>query len=417
MTRQADSAHDAIAGIRPGDKVVIAGCSGVPASLLRALMEKSHELPGVTLYSGMISGPSNYDFIAPPYDKRLRYVTWHMPHAYMKGLPGPSVEFLPISWGRIHRFLRDLQPDVALITLSPEDAGQHSLGVSVGYHHSAIQYARTVIAEVNDQMPWSFGQSHVAASDVDVMLPVSRRLDPFDQPTLNDPVLAKIGDMVATLIPDGAALQIGVGGIPSATLSGLQRLGRQVSLFSIVTDEAVDLARSGGMCPITPGGPSIMAVEALGTQHSFDFIANNPQVHMLPSTRIQNPVDLSRLDRFYSVNSCLEIDLLGQCNSEMLNGTQISGIGGSTDFIEGSWLSEHGMSIVALPSATRGGHSRIVPMLAAGTAVTLPRHALHTVVTEYGIARLFNLSARDRCDALISIAHPDHRAELRRAQR
>ncbi len=417
MTRQVDSARAAVAAIQPGDKVVVAGCSGVPSALLQGLMEDSERLRGVTLYSGMLCGPSSYAFMAPPYDERLRYITWHMPHAFMKGIAGAHVEFLPISWARVDRFLRDLKPDVALIQLSPQEGDFYSLGVSPGYHPSAIRYARTVIAEVNERMPWSFGDSRVAASDVDIALPVSRALLPFDQPTVEDPVLARVGDMVAELVPDGAVLQVGVGGIPSATLTGLQRRGREVSLYSLVTDEAVDLARSGGLRPITPGGPSIVAVESMGTQRSFDFVARNPLVHMVPSTRMQNPVELSRVRALYSVNSCLEIDLLGQCNSEVLGGKQISGIGGSIDFIEGSWLSEGGRSIVALPSTTRGGHSRIVPMLAAGTPVTLPRHALHTVVTEYGAVQLYDKSDRERREALISIAHPDHRAELRRAMK
>ncbi|MGE4239380.1 acetyl-CoA hydrolase/transferase family protein [Ramlibacter sp.] len=416
MPTQVQTAREAIAAIKPGDKVVVAGCSGVPAELLRAIMEKSEELPGVTLYSGMLCGPGNYGFIAPPYDERLRYVTWHMPTAFMKGVAGARVEFLPISWGRIHRFVQDLQPDVALVSLSPEEAGEYSLGVSVGYHRSAIRFAKTVIAEVNDRMPLSFGDSRVAPSDVDTIVKTSRTLDPFDQPTTHDPVLATIGDIVAELIPDGSPLQIGVGGIPSAVLTGLKRLGRQVTLHSIITDEGVDLALAGGTCPLVPGGPTIVAVETLGTQKCFDYIARNERVHMVPSTRMQNPMELGKLRGFCSINSCLEIDLLGQCGSEMLGGKQISGIGGSTDFMEGSWLSEGGFNVVALPSTTNKGHSRIVPMLAGGTAVTLPRHAVHTVVTEYGIARLFNLSDRDRRDALISIAHPDHRAALRRGQ-
>ena len=415
MTRYVESARAAVAAIQPGDKVVVAGCSGVPSALLQGIMEDSERLRGVTLYSGMLCGPSNYAFMAPPYDERLRYVTWHMPHAFMKGIAGAHVEFLPISWARIDRFLRDLKPDVALIHLSPEEAGFHSLGVSTGYNHSAIQYARTVIAQVNDQMPWSFGESRVAVSDVDVALRVSRALEPFDQPTVDDPVLASVGDRVAELVPNGAVLQVGVGGIPSATLNGVQRRGREVSLYSLVTDEAVDLARGGGLCPIRPGGPSIVAVESLGTQRTFDFVARNELVQMVPSIRMQNPVELSRVRALYSVNSCLEIDLLGQCNSEMLGGRQISGIGGSIDFIEGSWLSEGGRSIVALPATTGGGRSRIVPTLAAGTPITLPRHALHTVVTEYGAAQLYDKSTRERREALISIAHPDHRAQLRRA--
>jgi acyl-CoA hydrolase len=412
--KAAGSAREAIAGIRPGDRIALAGCSGVPAALLAALMDDSERLAGVTIYSGMLCGPDNYAFIRPPYGERLRYVTWHMPQAFMKGIPTSHIEFLPISWGRIDRFLRELKPDVALVTVTPEQRGLHSLGVSVGYHQSAIKYARTVIAEVNECMPWSHGDSLVSPSDIDVMLPLSRPLDPFDQPTQSDPVLEQVGDVVATLIPDGAVLQIGVGAIPSATLTGLKRLGRQVSIYSAVTDEAIDLAAAGGLCPVRPGGPSIAAVEALGTKRSWDFIADNPQVHMVPSYRMQNPLELARLRGFVSLNSTLEIDLLGQCNSEMLGGTQISGIGGSVDFMEGSWWSPGGMNIVALPSTTRSGRSRIVPALPTGATVTLPRHAVHTVVTEYGVARLFDRSDRDRREALIAIAHPDHRQALRR---
>ncbi len=412
MPSEVRSAAEALAGIRPGASIVVSGCSGVPSVLLKALSDDSERFRGVTIYSGLMCGPSSYDFLAPKHEGRIRHVSWHMPHAFMRGIAAPHVEFLPISWARIDRFLEDLKPDVALVQLSPARAGKYNLGVSVGYHPSAIRTARVVIAEVNDRMPWTFGNSDVDESDVDLILPVSYPLAPFDQPTTLDPVLAQVGDIVAGLIPNGAILQIGVGGIPSATLTSLNRSGRQVSVYSLVTDELVDLAVSGGLCPIGESGPSIVACESLGTQKTWDFLAENPDVHMVPSTQMQNAALLSRLQCFYSLNSTLEIDLLGQCNSEQLAGRQISGIGGSVDFMEGSWLSPGGRNIVALASATRDGRSRIVSTLAAGTPVTLPRHAVHTVVTEFGSAVLFNKSDRQRRDALIAIAHPDHRAAL-----
>jgi 4-hydroxybutyrate CoA-transferase len=415
MTQQLDSAREAIARIRPGDKVIVAGCSGVPSALLQALVEDSGRLAGLTLYSGMLCGASSYAFMAPPHDQRLRYITWHMPHAFVKGLGGVRAEFLPVSWGRLDRLLEALQPDVALIAVSPAQGGEHSLGVSTGYHHSAVRHARTVIAEVNDRMPWSCGPSTVRAADIDIAVPVSHALSAFDAAAPDDPVAVKVGEQVAALIPDGAVLQVGVGAIPSATLGALRRLGRRISLYSLVTDEAFDLAQAGGLRPLQPGGPSIVAVETLGSQRAWDFIDRNEQVHMVPATQMQNPALLSRLQKLHSVNSCLEIDLTGQCNSEWLGGRQVSGIGGSVDFIEGSWLSPGGMSIIALPSTTRDGRSRIVPALAEGTPVTVPRHALHTVVTEFGVARLFDRSERDRRDALVAIAHPDHREALRRA--
>lgn len=415
MPREVGSAQAAIDAIRPGDKVVVAGCSGVPSVLLDAVTKRSDSLRGVTLYSGLLCGPASYGFLAPPHDAHLHYVAWHMPHAFIKGLPVARVEFLPISWGRIDRFLRDLRPDVALVHVSPPAGGRYSLGVSVGYHPSAVRYARTVIAEVNDRMPATRGESHIDAADVDVALRVSHSLEPFEQPTTADPVSRAVGDRVAEIVPDGAVLQIGVGAIPSATLAGLSAQGKQVTIYSLVTDEVVDLAQRGGLCPVRPGGPCIVAVESLGTQRTWDFLASDARVRMTDSTRMQNPMALGRLRRFHSLNSCLEIDLFGQCNSETLGGRQISGIGGSVDFIEGSWLSEGGASIVALPSTARGGASRIVPHLAPGTPVTIPRHAIHTVVTEFGAARLFDRSDRERREALIAIAHPDHRADLRRA--
>lgn len=412
MRGEAATVEEALGGIAPGASIVVAGCSGVPSALLRGLVAQADRLRDVTLYSGMLCGADSYAFLRCP---GLRYVTWHMPHAFMRGVPDGRVEFLPIPWSRIDRFLAGLRPDVALVHVSPAVAGNHSLGVSVGYHDSAVRHARQVIAQVNDRMPRTRGEAGVRAADIDVAVEVSEPLVPFEQPTADDPVAESIGDCVAELVPDGAVLQIGVGTIPSATLNGLRRRGKAVTVYSLATDEVVDLARAGGLCPLRPGGPSVVATESLGTQRTWDFLAGNDAVHMVPSTRMQNPLRLARLRRFHSVNSCLEIDLLGQCNSEVLGGRQISGIGGSIDFIEGSWLSEGGRSIVALPSTTRAGRSRIVPSLAPGTPVTLPRHALHTVVTEHGVAELFGRSDRGRRDALIDVAHPDHRAELRRA--
>jgi 4-hydroxybutyrate CoA-transferase len=227
----------------------------------------------------------------------------------------------------------------------------------------------------------------------------------------------RIGEYVADLIPDGATLQIGIGGIPSAVIQGL-RDKRNLKFFAMGVDGIVDLVEAGA---VASGGSirdpaSIRVTEILGTKRLFDFVHDNPMVEGRPIHRTINPRVVGEIDAFVSVLSTIEIDLTGQVNAETVRGKQISAIGGSFDFLTGARYSRGGKSVIAMTATSPDGkHSRIVPTLPEGSAVTTPRHCVQYVVTEYGVADLRGKSISERVDALIGIAHPDFRDELKTA--
>jgi acyl-CoA hydrolase len=330
------------------------------------------------------------------------------------------VEFVPVRYfDLVTEFARGghWAPDCVIVHTAPPDAaGYLSLGVAVGVALPAARTAPLVIAQVNPNMPRTRGNCWLHASQIDAWVDVDEPLVEYP-PTVVGDVERAIGRHVAALVPDGAAVQVGVGAIPQAVLEALDG-HRDLALHSLLVDAAVGLVERGVVtCAAKRVHRGRMDVaEAMGTRRLFDFLRDNDRVNMESSAFVHDPDVVARMDRFVSINSALEIDLTGQVTAESLGGRQVAGIGGQFDFVLGASRSRGGASIIALPSTTRDGAvSRIVARLSAGAAVTTPRFLVDWVVTEHGAAKLKGRGEWERAAALIAVAHPRFREELERA--
>ena len=305
--------------------------------------------------------------------------------------------------------------DVALIQVSPPDQqGRFSLGVSASHAYPLARQARTIVAEVNDRAPRTYGPCFFTAEEIDFLVECSVPLVPYPEIQFGE-TERRIAELVADLIPDGATIQIGIGNLPAAILKlleGKKDLGFHSGMLS---DSVVDLVEKGAVTNarknVHPG--KIVAGELIGTEKLFRFGHENPLLEMHGAGVSHNAELIGKIDNFVAINSALEIDLSGQINAESLNGVQISGVGGQFDFVEGAYFSRGGRSVTALiSSASKGKVSRIVPTFSNQAVVTIPRYLTDIVVTEYGAAHLRGKSIRQRAEALISIAHPSFRDGL-----
>jgi 4-hydroxybutyrate CoA-transferase len=401
------SAADAVAKIGPGMTVFVGSMSAEPLSLTSALWERSDELSNVTILTGtMLTG---YPFLRADDGSAFKLRTWFMPGT----LTGVDVsettpDFLPMSWAQTMRYLVSTPIDIALIQVSPADKdGFHSFGISASNTRAAVRVAQTVIAEVNEEMPRTCGDSLVHESEFDVVVAADHQLPEFPH-RLGDAVDDKIGELAAAQVPNGSTLQYGIGTIPASVLKGLVTLERRdLRLISQLTDPARSLIESGAC---VHEGPQAVVGEILGTRDLYRWVHGNPAVSMADAFHTHTAEALGRTPQFVSVNSALEVDLYGQVNSEVMRGRQSGGIGGSMDFALGAQF-EGARSIIALRSTARGGQSRIVANLMS-SVVTIPRTLVQIVVTEHGVADLRSMAARERAAALAAIAAPEHRDEL-----
>ncbi len=407
----------AVECLRPGMKVLLPPACGEPVALVREVVRQADRLRGLTLVCGIHLG--DYPFAGPEAEP-LRVATWHMSPRLEEARARGRVEFLPARYFDLARALlvpgSPWAPDAVLLHCAPPDRhGYLSLGVSVGLALPAARQAPLVVAQVNPRMPRTRGAGQLHASQIDVWTEVDEPLLPYPPPPVTD-VERAIGRHVAALIPDGATVQVGVGAIPQAVLEALGD-HRDLALHSLLVDASVGLVERGvvtaaakrfhrGRCDIA---------EAMGTRRLFEFVHDNPLVNMDSSVWVHDPEVVARLDRFFAVNSALEVDLGGQVTAESLGPRQVAGIGGQFDFVLGAARSPGGASVVALPATSRDGlASRIVPRLTPGAAVTTPRFVVDCVVTEYGAAWLRGKSDRERAAALVAVAHPKFREELER---
>jgi len=409
------SASEAVACLKSDTDVFLHGIQASPLELEAALAART-ELANVRLYHLHKDGPAALAApeLAGSFRSQCLFVGANLRAAVNEG----RADYLPIFLSDIPALFASGQVrlDAALVSLSPPDEhGYCSLGPSVDVARAAVDNARLVIAEINDQMPRTFGHSEVHLSRVHKFVHTSRPL-PAPRVPVVGPVEGEIGRIVADLIPDGATLQLGIGAIPQAVaecLGDKSDLGVHTEMFS---DSVVDLLERGIITnrrkPIHTGQTVTSFV--CGTQRVLDYVHNNPAVLFLGCDHTNDTRVIRRHDDMVAINSALEIDLTGQVCADSLGFGIYSGIGGQMDFMRGASLARRGKAILALPStAARGTASRISVALRPGSGVVTTRGHVHWVVTEYGAVNLHGLSLARRVEALISLAHPDFQAELR----
>ncbi|HEY3493861.1 MAG TPA: GNAT family N-acetyltransferase, partial [Polyangiaceae bacterium] len=356
-------------------------------------------------------------YVRPELADRFRHSAFFIGPNVREAVQAGRADFMPVFLSEIPRLIRSrrVRIDVALLQVSPPDArGYVSLGVSVDIVRAAVEAADLVLAEVNPLMPRTFGDSFVPVADIDGLIPVETPVLEL-APEPEDEVSLAIGRHVASLIPNGATLQTGIGRIPHAVVTALAHhhdLGIHTEMLS---DSVLDLVLSGVATgrrkTLLPG--KIVTSFVMGTQRLYEWVNDNPAVELRPSDFTNDPFVIAQNDRMVAINSALAVDLTGQVASDTLGGRFFSGIGGQVDFIRGAARSRDGKPIIALPSTAQDGKvSRIQALLEPGAGVVTSRGDVQWVVTEYGIADLWGKTIRQRAAALIEVAHPDFRPEL-----
>ena len=410
------SPEEAVGLIRTGDRVVVGHACGEPSCLLDALVQNAAAYENVEIVHMVAMGKAEY--CRPEYAGAFRHNALFVGGATRDAVFEGRGDFTPCFFWEVPGFFRDpdvLPVDVALIQVTPPDEnGNCSLGVSVDYTYQAVQQARTVIAQVNDQMPFTLGlHSTVPVEQITCFVPRSTPVIELSPPSIG-PVEEAIGRNCAALIRDGDTLQLGIGAIPDAVLRFLgdkNDLGIHSEMFSDGVVELVERGVINNRRKTLQPGKSVAAF-LMGTRRLYDYAHRNPAVMMAPVDYVNDPRIICQNDNMVSINSCVQVDLMGQAASETVGYKQISGTGGQVDFIRGAAMSRGGRAILAFPSTVKGRTSKIVPLLDEGAAVTTSRDDVDYVVTEYGAAHLKGRTLRDRARALIQIAHPDFRPDL-----
>ena len=408
------SADEAVARIKSGNRVVIGHACGEPSFLVDAMMAHAQDYRDVEIVHMVAMGKCEY--CKPEYAANFRHNALFVGGGSREAVFSGRGDYTPSFFFEIPQLFHTTLPvDVAMVSLTPPDEeGNCSLGVSADYDYEAVMTAKTVIAQVNDQMPFTYGKL-IPVDKVTCFVEHSAPLIELAPPKIG-PVEEAIGRNCASLINDGDTLQLGIGAIPDAVLLFLKDkkdLGIHSEMFS---DGVVALAEAGvinnSKKTLHPG--KYVANFLMGTKRLYDFVDHNPDVLVLPVDYVNHPVVAAKNDNLVSINSCVQVDLMGQIASESIGFKQISGVGGQVDFIRGAAFSKGGRAIIAMPStAAKGTVSKIVPLLDEGAAVTTSRNDVDYVVTEYGIAHLKGHTLRDRARALIEIAHPDFQDGLK----
>jgi len=412
------SAETALKQVKDGDRVVVGHACGEPPTLVDALVARAPELKNVEIVHMVAMGPAKY--AQPGMEGSFRHNSLFVGAATRKAVSEGRALHTPCFFSEIPRLFnwKILPVDVTLMQVTPPDEdGWCSLGVSVDYTLASASSDRVTIAQMNRFMPRTIG-GRIHLDEIDCIVEKDEPIIELKPPAIGDKEKA-IGENVAKLIEDGSTLQLGIGAIPDAVLLFLKDkkdLGIHSEMFS---DGIVALAEAGvvtnRMKTINPG--KFIVTFLMGTRKLYDFVNNNLDVLMRPVDYTNDPFIIGQHEKMISINSALQVDMMGQVNAEMIGRNQFSGVGGQLDFVRGASRSNGGKSIIALPSTASGGKvSRIVCELDRGSAVTTSRNDVHFIVTEFGVAELRGKSIRDRARALIAIAHPEFRDYLKSRQ-
>lgn len=411
------SATEAMQLIKSGDRVFTSGNAATPRVLFRALIDRRQELEGVELLHLLLMGD---EFSTPGLEGHFRHTALFVGPGDRQAVNEGKADYIPIFLSEIPTLFssRLITLDVAMLQVSPPDEhGFMSLGVEVLASKAAAEAARTVIVQVNEQMPRVLGDSFLHVSRVDAVVECDEPLPELPSAGFGD-TERQIGSHIADLIPDGSTVQVGIGTIPDAvlaSLTGKRDLGVHTEMISDGVMQAMEAGvLTGARKTLHPG--KAIATLVLGTRALYRFVHNNPAFELHPSTYTNDPFVIAQNDNLIAINSALEVDLTGQVCAESIGTTIYSGFGGQLDFIRGAARARGGKPIIALSATARGGQvSRIVPILQPGAGVVTTRGDVHYVVTEFGVAQLYGKSLRQRARALIDIAHPRFRAELEAA--
>lgn len=413
------TAAEAVKLIRSNDSVYIQGSTSIPEVLVQAMADRGSELRGVKVYSGFAVGRAEAPYCRPEYKDSFLVNSLFVANNIRRWLADGYGQSIPAFLGEIPALFRDgtLPVDVAILNLSrPNAEGYCSYGISADLAVSATECARTVIAQINHAMPFSYGDAVIHTSRLAAAVEVD---DPLVEvpSAIPDAVESRIGNYIAELIPDGATLQIGVGGIPNAVLAALHDHKHLGLHTEAMTDGVLPLLEKGiidnSLKKVMPG--ITVGSLALGSRRLYDYMDYREDLVMKDVAWTNDPFRIRQNPRVMAINSAVEVDLTGQVCADSVGDRIISGVGGQHDFMYGGALSEGGKTFIAIPSTTAKGASKIKAHLTPGAGVVTTRHMIQHIVTEYGVAHLRGRNLAERARALIAVAHPSVREELERA--
>ncbi len=414
------TAEKAVEAVKSGNRIFMTGNVSVPQTLLAALVAYAPNLKDVQICQALSVGAA--DYVKPEMEGHLRVNAMFISANVRKAVQDCRADFTPVLLSEFPLLFKNgiLPVDVAFCHVSPPDEhGFCSLGVEVGLTKSPAESAKIIVAEVNDQMPRTLGDSFIHVSRLTHIVPVSYPIPEMPMAADGtDPIVERLAGYVADLIPDGATMQMGIGAIPDAVLKYLFHKKDLGVHSELISDGVIDLVEAGVLTSarktLHPG--KIVLGFVLGSQRLYSWVNDNPLCEFRRTEYVNDPFIIAQNDNMVAINSAIEIDLTGQVCADSIGPKFFSGIGGQLDFVYGASRSKGGIPIIAMPSTNvmKDGTitSKIVPMLKPGAGVVTGRNHVHYVVTEYGVADLYGKSIRQRVKELVSIAHPDFRADL-----
>jgi acyl-CoA hydrolase len=410
------TAEEAVKVVKSGDRLYLQAAAAAPTLLTNALADRASELRNVEICHLHVEGEARY--ANPELAKSFHVNSFFIGPNVRHTLAAGNGSYTPVFLSELPTLFRRkvLALSVVFIHVSPPDShGYCSLGVSVEATLAAIESAKTVIAQVNPQMPRTFGDGILHISEIDYLVQVDSPIYGHETEKIS-PLEDKIGNYIASLIEDESTLQMGIGSIPNAALSKLsnhKNLGLHTEMFS---DGVIDLIESnvinGNFKGVGRG--RALATFLLGSQRLYDFVSDNPFIELKESSYVNDTARIRKNPKMVAINSAIEVDVTGQVCADSIGARMYSGVGGQMDFIRGASLSDGGKAIIALPSITKNGDSRIVPFLKQGAGVVSTRSHVQYIITENGIADLYGKTLRQRAMEMTKIAHPDHQEWIER---